>query len=330
MRAVRFNRIGEAAEVLEPVEIETPEPGPGELRIAVEAAGVNFADLVRRRGGVYPTDAKPPYVLGGEAVGRVDAVGTGVDERWFGTRVLAWPDHGCYSESVIASVHECAPVPEDIDASRLTALGIQGMTALTMLRDVARLRTGESVFVDAAGGGVGSLAVQLARLLGAGEVYGTASTPEKRAVVERLGAKAFDSGREDWVVELVAANGGRGVDVVLQSSAGASFEQALRVLGPTGPRLVAFGVAPDRSGRELVTFHPGAILGIGATIHAFYLGVYLPRPGFAEAALAELADHLREGRLEVAIAAALPLEEAARAHSLIESRQTQGKLVLLP
>ena len=185
MKAIRIHETG-GPEVMHLEEIETPTPKAGEILIKVAAAGVNYADLAQRA-GAYLTRTRTPTTLGIEIAGNVAALGTGVNSPVEGTRVAAFCEGG-YAEYAISQANMVIPIPQGIDFVHAAALPLQGITAYQLLHESARIQPGESVLVHAAAGGVGTLAIQLAKLMGAGTVIGTASNAEKLDLIRRLGA----------------------------------------------------------------------------------------------------------------------------------------------
>jgi NADPH2:quinone reductase len=218
-------------------------------------------------------------------------------------------------------------VPEPISDGAALALVLQGTTAWHLLRTSAQLRAGETVVVHAAAGGVGTLAVQLARRFGAGRVIGVASSAEKRALAERLGADAtVDAGAEELGAALREANGGARVDVVLEMVGGRTFEQSLEVLAPFG-RLVHFGQA-GREGAPKVD--PGRLMSRSWGVIGFWLVHMMRRPDLMTAAMEDMFAAVLAGELEPVVGGTYPLEDARRAHEDIRGRGTTGKLVLVP
>ena len=325
MKAVRVYEAG-GPEALRPEEVEVPTPGPGEILVRVEVAGVNYADTATRRGMVFgPHRATFPVTPGFEVAGTVAALGEGVGGLAEGARVVAVLDSGGYAEYAIAPEDAVVEVPEGVDLRSATAaLLVQGITAYGVLHDAAGFREGESVLVQAAAGGVGSLAVQFARLAGAGTIVGTAGSAEKRELVRGLGAdRVVDYGREDWTEEVLEVTGGRGVDVVLESVGGEAGAAAFGCLAPLG-RMVMFGAA---SGRPMPPPDLMQMNVKGLTLSGFG-GPWL-RPGRAQAARAEISRYLQRGDLRPVLDHAFPLADAAEAHRAVEGRATTGKVVLV-
>lgn len=323
MKAIRVNEPG-GPEVLRLEDIETPRPGAGQVLIKVEVAGVNYADTGVRAGMQFgPHQAEMPLTPGFEVAGTVAAFGEGVEGLAGGARVAAVLESGGYAEYAVAPVEMVVAVPEGVDFHAASAaLLVQGIKAYGVLHDAARFEKGDSVLVQAAAGGVGSLAVQFAKLVGADTVVGTAGSAEKRDLALSLGAgHAIDYGREHWAKQVLEVTGGKGVNVVLESVGGEVGEQAFGCLAPLG-RLVMFGAA---SGRPMP---PPDLMQMnikGQSLSGFG-GPWL-RPGRAQAARQEISGYLRNGDLRVT-GPSFPLAEAPEAHRAIEGRATTGKVVL--
>ncbi|MFI2372417.1 zinc-binding alcohol dehydrogenase family protein [Streptomyces sp. NPDC018833] len=302
MRAIRFSRFG-GPEVLETVEVPDPVPGPGEVLITVEAAGVNYADTLVVDGS-YAVAESLPLIPGSEVVGRTEA----------GRRVLARVANG-YAELAVAKESAVVGIPEELDAGQALALLMQGLTAWHLLKSAARLQPGETVVVHAAGGGVGSLAVQLAGVFGAGRVLAQASTPEKRELALELGA--------DEVAEYPLADR---ADVILDATGGELFAQALSSLADFG-RLVTYG---DATGAGLPPVDPARLSRLNAAVVGFWLRPTLARPGAVSGPLREMLRLVSEGRLTPVTSSAYALPEARAAHEALRGRRTTGKTLLIP
>lgn len=316
MRAVRVDRFG-GPEVLELVETAAPVAADGQVVVDVLAAGVNFADTGRIAGTYRPTP-ELPFVPGTEVVGRTAD----------GRRVLA-PTFagGGFAERAVISAADAVTVPEGVGDAAALALLVQGLTAWHVLASCARIRPGESVVVNAAAGGVGSLAVQLARHFGAGRVVAVASTPERRAYARSIGADAAVPGDADGYAERVlAANDGHPVDVVLESVGGRVFTAGLDVLAPFG-RLVTFGNA-SREGRPLVD--PGALAERNTAVLGFWLRPALAVPGAYAEPLAAMFRLVADGVLTPRTDAAYGLGDVRRAFGDLLARTTTGKVTLRP
>ena len=314
MRAIQVSEFG-GPEVLEQVELPDPVPGEGEALVKVARSGINFADTHQRR-DEYLAKAELPFIPGGEISG------TTTDGR----RVAALLTGGGYAEQVVVPEAALVPVPDGVSDDQAAAILLQGLTARTMLRVSARLEPGESVVVGAAGGGTGTLAVQLAKRAGAGRVIALASSPEKRELALWLGADAaVDNRSEDLKERIVEANGGAKVDVVLEMAGGPIFDACLSSLAPFG-RLVTFGIASGDSN----TVNTRKLMVSGRAVIGFWLMHLFTRPDALRDGIEELLTALAAGELEVVIGGVYPLSEVARAHEDLQARGTQGKLLLDP
>ncbi|NEA31410.1 zinc-binding dehydrogenase [Streptomyces sp. SID13031] len=316
MRAIQVSRFG-GPEVLVPAEVPAPVPVAGRLLVEVHAAGVNYADT-HRTDGSSTTATELPFVPGSEVIGRTED----------GRRVLAPTfEGGGYAELALVAAADAVDVPGKVGDAEALALLVQGLTAWHLLRNSARLSRGESVVVNAAAGGVGTLAVQLARHFGAGRVIAVASTDDKRKLAVSLGADiAVDSDPDGYAARVVAANNNRPVDVVLESTGGATFNAALGALAGFG-RLVTYGNAGREGRRPLLD--PALLANHNLTVAGFWLRPALKLPGNYREPLAELFDLVATGKLEPVVAE-YPLGEARQAHEDLRARRTTGKLVLRP
>jgi len=322
MKAIRINETG-GPEVMHLEEIETPVPGEGEILIKVAAAGVNYADLAQCQ-GAYMTRTRTPMTLGIEVAGTVAKLGPGVSTPAEGSRVIAFVNGG-YAEYAVAQATTVIPIPASFDFTRAAAFPVQGLTAYQLLRESAHIRPGESVLVHAAAGGVGTLAIQLAKLMGAGIVAGTASNGSKLDLIRRLGADAAINYTEDnWVEQVKDATRGQGTDIILEMVGGEIAEQSLKCLAPFG-RMVIYGAASGKiaqfSGIQLM-YKNQAIIG-------YWLTSQLRRADRIAMAAMELMQFLASGKLQIIVGQTFPLAEAAQAHQAIAERRTMGKVVLL-
>src|SRR3954467_12341958 len=315
MRAIQVQEFG-GPEVLQVADVPTPEPGPGQVLIRVTRAGINYADTHQRR-NEYLAKAELPLIPGTEVAGvREDT----------GERVVAVTGTGGYAEYAIAPEALTVPLPDGVEDGTALAMLVQGLTAWHLYRTSARVREGESVVVHAGAGGVGSLAVQLGRPMGAGRVIATASSEEKRSLALELGADAaVDSAPEGMAERLIEANGGARVDVVFEMAGGEVFEQSLKALAPFG-RLVAYGNASG----EPNTVATGRLMRRSAAVVGFWLMHLVGRPEMVSGPLADLFARAARGDLRAVVGATYPLAEAARAHTDMQARRTTGKLLLDP
>ena len=307
MRAIRIDEWG-GPEVMRLVDMPQPEPAEGEVLIEVSHAGVNFADTHQRENN-YIARYELPMVPGGEVVGVVR--GGPMD----GQRVVAMTGTGGYAEYATAREDTTFPLPDEVDDGQALALLIQGLTAWHLYRTCARIQPGETVVVHSAAGGVGSLAVQLGKPMGAGKVIATASGEERREYALSLGADvALDP--EDDLGE---------VDIVFEAAGGALFERSFAALRPFG-RVVQYGL----STREKTRVSNANLLKTSRGIVGFWLMHCIGRPGMLREPLADLFDRAARGELRARVGDAYPLAEVARAHEDLLSRRTCGKLIVDP
>jgi NADPH:quinone reductase len=313
MKAIQIEEFG-GPEVMQHVDLPDPEPSDGEVVVDVARSGINFADTHVTRND-YLADQTLPLVPGGEIAG------TDPDGR----RVAAIMANGGYAQKVAVPEAWLVPLPDEVTDDQAAGLLLQGVTAHALLHHCAHLEKGETVVVEAAGGGTGSLAVQLAKRAGA-KVIALASSDEKREMCGRLGADASADSRADDLKEaILEANGGERVDVVLHMS-GAGFEAELGSLGMLG-RIVVFGNAA-RHPNEVATNY---LLQTSKSVIGFWLVAMIARrQDLVRAIIAELLGAVAKGELEVVIGGVYPLSEAARAHSEMKERRTSGKLLLDP
>jgi NADPH2:quinone reductase len=320
MKAIVVRQTG-GPDVLRAEEWKDPVPAPGEARVRVEAAGVNFIDVYHRT-GQYALSL--PFVPGREGAGRVESVGQGVTTVSPGDRVAWGWGSGSYAELAAIPADKLVPVPEGLALSKAAAAMLQGMTAHYLTHSTFRIEPGATCLVHAAAGGVGLLLVQIAKARGA-RVIATASTEEKTARARKAGAdETLVYGRGDFAPEVRKMTGGRGVDVVYESVGRDTFAGSLDSLAPRG-MLVLFG----QSSGAVAPLDPQVLNQKGS--------LFLTRPTLAHyiADRAELEwrardvlGWVRDGSLDVAVAAELPLEQASEAHRLLEGRRTIGKLLL--
>lgn len=300
MRAIQFSRFG-GPEVLQYVELADPVAGPGQVLIEVEAAGVNFSE-VHQVDGSYLKAELLPWLPGSEVVGRTPD----------GRRVLARV-RGGYAELAVADERFTVEIGEEIPGGQALALLMQGLTAWHILRSAARIQPGETVVVHSAAGGVGHMAVQLAKAFGAGQVLAQASTPAKRELALSLGA--------DGVADYPLAER---VDVILDAVGGELFDQALDSLKDFG-RLVVYGNA---SGLGHTHVDPNRLSDLNVALVGFWLLPTLELPGTFTEPIKQMLDLVSAGKLTPMVGAEYPLAEAHRAHQDLINRTAMGKLVL--
>jgi NADPH:quinone reductase len=316
MRAIQITEFG-GPEVLTPAELPEPVAPEGLTLIEVDTAGVNYADTHQAEDS-YLAPQQLPLVPGAEVVGR--------DPE--GRRVVALLSGGGYAERAVAHPSVTFPLPDNVDDLTALALVLQGTTAWHLLRTSAHLQHGESVVVHSGAGGVGTLAIQLARAWGAGRIVATASSSEKHDLALSLGAHAAIDVSEldaDGVrAALVEANDGRAVDIVLEMTGGPVFDGSFAALAPFG-RLVTYGLAGRKRPRPIQATD---LMATSRAVIGFWLTHALQRPGGLGPAMEELLSLASSGGLRGVDGGHYPLEQARQAHEDIRSRRTTGKLVL--
>ncbi|ABS02527.1 quinone oxidoreductase family protein [Kineococcus radiotolerans] len=321
MRAVRIDRTG-GPEVLTVTDLPAPEPGPGQVLVDVEAAGVNFIDTYRR-GGVYPLDL--PAVLGSEGAGRVARPGPGV-EGFAAGQLVAWKEApGSYAEQVLVPAAELVPVPEAVGATTAAAVLLQGLTAHYLATDTFPAAAGTWALVHAGAGGVGLLLTQVLKLRGA-NVLTTVSTPAKAELSRAAGADDVVVGYAGATPRARELTGGLGVDVVYDGVGRDTFDAGLDALRPRG-LMVVFG----GSSGQVPPFDVQRLNAKGS--------LFLTRPTLRSytrdraellARTEEVFGWITAGRLDVRVGGTYPLTAARRAHEDLEGRRTTGKLLLVP
>jgi NADPH2:quinone reductase len=280
----------------------------------VTSCGVNFADTHQRE-NVYLAKFGLPLIPGGEVAGVVE-----------GRRVLALTGQGGYAEYVVAKPENTFAIPDGVEDGTALALLVQGLTAWHLYRTCARIQPGDSVLVISASGGVGNLALQLAKPFGAGRVIATASSEEKRERALALGADAaIDTAVDDLAEAIIEANEGRQVDVVLEATGGRVFDECMRALADFG-RMVTYGI----SSREQNLVKTGHLMRHNKAVIGFWLLKIQGNPDLMQPALEDLFARAARGELKPLIGETYPLSEARRAHEDLVGRRTSGKLLLDP
>ncbi|HEY3117954.1 MAG TPA: quinone oxidoreductase [Chloroflexota bacterium] len=322
MKAIFVTAHG-SADVLQLREAPIPELGPGQIRIRLSATTVNFADIQGRRGR-YPTAPDPPFIPGLEAAG---VIGPGVAGFDVGQRVFCHAVGGSYAEYVLARAIEAFALPDAVSFENAACIPSVGVTAFNLLTSAGRMQPGETVLIHAAAGGVGSTAVQLARVLGAGMIIGTVGSAEKAKVARDLGTDATINYREENVLERVRAlTSGLGVDVVLDAVGADTFETSLACLAPFG-RLVCYG----QSSGPPPPVACGPLYAENKSIIGYSTGGNRRlRPDGLRAPALSVLKLLQQDRWKPVIGARFSLENAAEAHQLIEDRESIGKIILTP
>jgi NADPH:quinone reductase-like Zn-dependent oxidoreductase len=335
MRQIWIDRIGLPDRAIAIRQAPVPTPGPGEVRIRVRSIGLNFSEIMIRLGAM-PNAPKLPHVLGWEVAGEVEV---GAGDLRPGDRVFALTDYGGYSEVVCCPASHVFRLPDDWSFDEGAAFAVSYLVAYQALWVMGSVRGGEHILVHGAAGAIGQAVAQLARIFGC-HVHGTASAA-KHARLRELGVAPIDYKRQDFVAEVLRATGGRGVDLVLDPIGGDHWKRSYAALAETG-RLVTYAMhqhvgAGRRSLLRMIAsffraprFSPIQLLDDGRGVLGVNLGHLFREEAFAtgRAWLEVLLAHARAGRLRPHVGHALPFDEAARAHELIQTGQTCGKVVL--
>ena len=340
MRQVWIAKAGRP-EVLEVREAPDPLPGAGQVRIRVEAAGVNFADIMARL-GAYPAAPPIPCVVGFEVSGTVDAVGDGVSGDWAGRGVIGLTHFGGYADTVCVDLAQVVLRPHGMSAIDAAAIPVNYVTAWDLMVVAGSLRPGDTVLIHSAGGGVGVAAVQLARHIGA-HVIGTAS-PGKHQRLREMGVEHCIDGRtDDFEARVREITGGRGVQLILDAVGGDSLKKGLRSLAPGG-RIGCFGYSSGTPGKQrslwsllkmfmstpIFAASPAKLLQHNRGFFGVNLGPLRGSDPIIAQWLNEVLPLFADGALAPLVCETFPLEAAAAAHHFIQDRKNFGKVVLVP
>ncbi|MGE0375946.1 MAG: zinc-binding dehydrogenase [Planctomycetaceae bacterium] len=339
MRQVWVTRHG-GPDVLEVREALDPQPGPGEVRIRVAAAGVNFADVMIRI-GIYPHPPKLPAVIGYEVAGVIDAVGKDAAGPPVGARVLALlPRYGGYSEAAVVPAGDALVIPDALSFEQAAAVPVNYLTAWLMLVRIGNVQPGERVLVHGAAGGVGQAAVQICRWRGA-QVIGTASAAKHARLKASGVAHCIDYRTEDFEHEVGEITAGQGVDVVLDPIGGKSWAKSQRCLAPLG-RLCLFGASSMVSGSRrnlwavlksllaMPRFKPLDLMEHNHGVFGLSMGELGHKSPLCVSMLGEILQLVRDGQLTPEVDRVFPFAEAGDAHSYLQRRQNFGKVILAP
>lgn len=343
MKAVVLTGTG-GPEVLQVQERPDPPVGPGQVRIAVRAAGINFADTLARV-GLYPDAPKPPCVLGYEVAGEVESLGEGVEGFGIGDRVFAGTRFGGQAELVAVDAEQVQPLPERLSFEQGAAFPVNYATAHAALVVMGSLREGNRVLIHAAAGGVGISAVQIARNAGA-EIFGTASASKHDAIRAQGVTHAIDYRNQDFEAEAMRLSGGEGLDLIMDAQGPTSFRKDYRLLRPGG-RLVMYGISENSNeGRrdlpatlKSLAAMPTAtmpwwkslmVMNENKGVFGLNLLKWWEQEGSVQRLVEPLMADLQEGRLEPVVAEPFSFEQAGEAHRFIAERRNVGKVVLFP
>lgn len=324
MKAVKIEKHG-GPEVMKLVDVPVPDPKAGEVRIRVEAAGLNYSDIMIREGR-YIDPTPMPYFLGREACGVVDEIGPGVKGFDIGQRVVATGTGGAFAEYLCTNAAGLLPCPDGMEPEVGAAIMIQGLTAVHCLDDLGQLQKDETVLIHAAAGGVGSLAVQIAQAMG-GKVFGTASSSRKCDQIKALGGTPINYSEGDWVEKLFELNRGSGVKLILESIGGQtylrSFKEALKPFG----RMVIYGSA---SGEE-ASLTNREMLESNKTLMGYYLGSYFPdHMSKIMSGSMKLVQYIGQGQVKPVIGQTFSLDQCREAFECMHERKSIGKVIIKP
>jgi NADPH2:quinone reductase len=322
MKAVVFDKIG-GPEVMKIAEVPKPEVKPGTVLIKMRAAGINFADTLFRQ-GQYVMQPQFPETPGLEGAGEIEAVGAGVSNLKTGQRVAALGSK-MYAEYALAPATQVIPIPDSLSFENAAAFPVQVLTAWHMLHTAHQTEPGQTVLVHSAAGGVGIVAVQIAKAAGA-RVIGTVSSDGKAAIAKEYGADdVINYASNDFAVEANRITGGRGVDLILDAVGATTFEKGLTCLAPFG-HLILYG----RSGGAPEPLNLFRLFEKSVKVSGFVLYTVAAVPDVMRRGIEESFKLIAEGKVKLLVGKSFPLAQAAEAHKFMESRQSTGKLVLIP
>jgi NADPH:quinone reductase len=333
MKAIQTETTG-SPQSLRLVDLPEPTSGPGEVLIRVEAAAVNYMDVIRVTGQPFDVPTPLPFIPGAEVAGTVVALGAGVDGLEIGARVFGTSGpilNGGWAELTTASAAGLMPIPAGLTAEQAAGLTIVGAGAAILLIEAARLVAGETVFVPAAAGGFGGYAVQIAKALGATVIAGASTTQKRQAALDLGADHAVDYRAPGWTEEIAKLTDGKGVDVVLEGLGPKHLGESLSILAPFG-RAVTYARVPGQDDVDVAALaalasEPSAaksLIGFNVT-HWLTL-----RPQLAFGAVARLLGWVADGTVTGPRITTLPLTEAAKALTLLERGDNIGKIVLIP
>lgn len=337
MKAVFLVKNGPAEESFEIHETDPPKVMAGEVRIKVEGFGLNFADVMARL-GLYDAAPPLPSVLGYDVVGRIEQIGTGVEDLKVGDRVTAMTRFGGYAELAVTDHRAVVKIPKNMDCGIGTALSTQGVTAYYCAGEMVRLRPGDHVLIHAAAGGVGTLLVQLAKHKGC-TVYGTAGSDPKLQYLHDLGVDyPINYRKKDFASVIKKIRGKEGLDVVFDPVGGKSVKKGFELLG-AGGRLVAYGASSLTNSKSAVgklrvgvgfgMYHPAKLITQSKSLHGVnILQIADNKPALLKHLLEQSVSIAQKGILNPKVAASFPAEQISGAHHFLESRQSMGKVVV--
>ncbi len=335
MKAIVLSKTG-GPEVLVPIDVKELEPGIGEVLVKINYAGINYAEILSRK-GLYGWALQRPYILGMEASGIIDELGSGVGNLKIGQKVMVGTKCGTYAEQIVVPEERAVPALENFSMEENASFLVNYMTAWVSLIKMAKISPGDKVLVTAAGGGVGTAAVQLASHLGC-SVYGMAGSEEKIELIKSLGALDGYNYRDPNCFQDLLENTG-GVDVVIEMVGGEVFKKSLDVLNPFGRLVVAGFASLDlkrwnplswiKTWRDIPRVNIGKLAQKSAAVMSSHLGYLLEEePEQMENILSDLMDFVKKHDIRPVIGKVFPFDDAPQAHRYIESRKSYGKVLL--
>jgi NADPH:quinone reductase-like Zn-dependent oxidoreductase len=340
MRAIWIRKHG-GPKMLEVRETPDPEPSQGEVRIKVHAAGLNFAEVMARK-GLYPDAPKPPCIVGYEGAGVIDALGAGVTGLQKGTRVLFLCRFGGHASMVCTSTSQVFPIPDSMSFEQAAAIPVTYLTAYHMLFHVARIRPNEHVLVHMAAGGVGTAALQLCRTVEGVVTYGTASAKKHDYVREHGCNYPIDYRTQDYVAEIKRLTNGKGVNLVLDALGGGDWEKGYEILAPAG-LLIAFGLAnANTSSGSRSLFHvvgqllsvpkfsPMKLMDHNRAVAGVNMGHLFGEVEMLRHEMEQIVELYRRGQIRPHVGGTFPFSKAADAHAELEQGRNVGKVLLIP
>ncbi len=335
MKAIVLSKSGGPG-VLAPTEVKEPKAGKGEVRIKIEFAGINYAEILSRK-GLYGWALKRPYILGMEASGTIDELGSGINNLEVGQKVMVGTKCGTYAEKIVVPAQRVSAVLENYSMEESASFLVNYMTAWVSLVKMAKISPGDKVLITAAAGGVGTAAVQIASCFGC-RVYGMAGSEEKIELIKSYGAASGYNYRDpNCFIDLLGDTGG--VDVVLEMVGGAVYKKSVDVINPFGRIVVAGFASLDlkkwnplswiQTWRDIPRVNVGKLAQKSVAVMSSHLGYLLEEePEQMEYILGDLKDFVKKHNIKPVIGKVFPFKEASRAHRFIESRQSYGKVLL--
>ena len=339
MRAIWITKAG-GPEVLEVREGADPVPGPGQVRVRVKAAGLNFAEVMARQ-GLYPDAPKTPFVAGYEAAGLIDAVGEGVTGLEVGARVMAMSRFGAHADTLVTSSQLVIPIPEAMTFEEAAAIPVNYLTAYHMLFRVANLRSKSKVLIHMAAGGVGIAALQLCRTVPGVVTIGTASASKHDAIRAQGCDHPIDYRSADYAAEVRRLTDGKGVDIILDALGGKDWKKGMELLRPAG-LLIAFGFANMATGDkkdylnlisqavQIPLFTPLGLMDRNRGVAGVNVGHLWDELELLNEELAAVMELYSAGKIKPHVSDVVPFDRAADAHRIIQSRKNIVKVILVP